>query len=189
MATKPNRIQSKQVVALINGTPTRRIQTFDYASNFTTDSVYEMGNAGIVEEAVTLVETNITANSNEWGTTDPEAMFFGIFEQRNLGGGGLARAACAVSTLYIATRGAGGYWSAVSTGDWLQVIRFNSAATTNDSEYVKIVGKTTTASGVDRINLSPTYQLTAAPTAGDIVTIQYYTADDWLMTSNGWTAE
>ncbi len=69
MATKPTRIQSKQVYALINGIPTRRVQSFDWNSNFTIESVFELGNDGIVEDSVNLVETGITWNSNEWGTT------------------------------------------------------------------------------------------------------------------------
>ena len=34
-----------------------------------------------------------------------------------------------------------GDWTAAATGDWLQIIRFNVNATTNDTEYVKIIGK------------------------------------------------
>ena len=81
MATKPTRIQSKSVYGLIGSTPTRRVQGLDWQSNFTTESVFELGNAGLVEDSVSLVETAITLNTNEWGTTDTEAMMFGVFKQ------------------------------------------------------------------------------------------------------------
>ena len=108
MAVKPNRVQAKQVYAFVNSTPTRRVQSFDWSSNFTTEEVFELGNAGIVEDSVSLVETNITMNSNEWGTTDLEAMMFGVFEQRNaLTDAVVAGVAQAVGTIYISATGNG----------------------------------------------------------------------------------
>jgi len=164
MATKPIRTQAKQVAAFIGSTPTRRVQSFDYSSNFTTDSVFEMGNAGIVEDSVELVETSVTANSNEWGTTDAEAMMFGIYEQRNV----LKNVYNTVATIMISSRGAGGDWTVATTGAWLQVIRFNSTATTNDTEYVKVSDRAY-AGGSIKVTLDSVARLTAAATGGDVV--------------------
>lgn len=123
MAVKQERIQGKQVYAYVDSTPTRRIQTLDYNSNFTIDSVFELGNAGIVEDSVSLVETGITLNSNEWGSTDLEAMLFGIYEQRNLrkvtGVGNTTTKLC------VSSRGAGGRWTAVATTGAAGTFGFN----------------------------------------------------------------
>lgn len=172
MAVKPTRVQSKNVFAYIGQTPTRRVQTLDYASNFTTDSVFELGNAGIVEDSVSLVETGVTLVSNEWGTTDLEAMLFGIFEQRNVLGK-LASPAVQSSTtsvVKVAARGAGGRWNAVATNDWIQVIRFNHYATTNAVEYTQVTARRyVPGSLIDRLTVSPV--LSGIPATGDIVTL------------------
>ncbi len=187
MAIKPNRTQAKQVYAFVNSTPTRRVQTFDWSSNFTIDSVFELGNAGIVEDAVTLVETGITLNSNEWGTTDLEAMVFGIFEQRNiLGDGAVSGVLNAPTTLFVSAFGAGGDWTAAATGDWLQIIRFQASPTVNDSEYVKITAKSYVAASLsNKLTISSTWPLVAAPATGDIVSlINKYTIDQDTVDSN-----
>ena len=121
---KPLRTQSKQVYAYVGNTPTRRVQTFDWASNFTIDSVYELGNAGIVEDAVTLVESAITMNSNEWGTTDLEAMVFGIYEQRPV----IKSTANTASCIAVAVKGTGGSWAStgnatVGINTWLVILQ------------------------------------------------------------------
>lgn len=171
MAVKPTRVQAKQVYAFINSTPTRRIQSLDWAANFTTDSVFELGNPGVVEESVTLVEESITLNTNEWGTTDVEAMIFGIFEQRNIrGDNSTAGVVNAPSTIYVATKGAGGNWANATVGSWIQVIRTNAFPTTNDAEYVQITAKSyATGSLANKFTVSPA--LTAAPATGDIVAL------------------
>lgn len=175
MATKPTRLQAKQIYALINGVPSRRVQSFDWNSNFTVDSVYELGNDGIVEDTVSLVETNITMNSNEWGTTDLEAMVYNQYAIRNIGAKTAGATTNTTVTLLISTRGAGGKWDAIATLDWLQVIRWNKTGTVNDTEYVKIrkhkwaATGATGGKGVHKIRLSPTYCLTAAATKGDMV--------------------
>jgi hypothetical protein len=124
-----------------------------------------LGNAGIVEDAITLVESAITLNGNEWGTTDLEAMVFGVFEQRNIMG-----SSSTAGTLYVSSRGAGGNWANATVGSWLQVMRFNANATTNGAEYVKVAAKTY-AGGSIEYGLSPTYQCDAAPAAGDVVSL------------------
>lgn len=174
MATKPNRLQAKQVYAYVNGVPTRRVQSFDWNSDFTIDSVFELGNDGLVEDVVSLVETNVTANSNEWGCVDPEAMFFGVYQSRNIRGDQTAQAiANTTGSIYVASFGAGGDWRAYATvGKWLQVIRFNAFPTTNTAEYVKIKSiRYAAGSQCNVLGLSPTYDLTAAPATGDYVSL------------------
>ncbi len=174
MATKPTRLQAKQVFPYVNSTPVRRVQSFDFSSSFTTDSVYELGNAGIVEDSVTLVDSNITMNALEWGTTDAEAMIFGIFQQRNIrGDNATVGITNTVGTIYISTFGAGGDWRAYATVDsWLQITRLNANATTNDTEFVKIETiRYAAASLVNVIGLYAAYDLTAAPATGDIVSL------------------
>lgn len=170
MAVKPVRTQAKQVAAYINGVPTRRVQSFDWASNFTTDDVFELGNTGIVESSVTLVETGITANSNEWGTTDLEAMIFGIYEQRNCVGDNSANSwVNTTATIWIASKGTGSNWAVTATADdYLQIIRVNSNATVNDTEYVQIVSiDPPDANGGQEIRVTPV--LTAACATSDMV--------------------
>lgn len=172
MATKPLRIQSKQVFAYVGGTPTRRVQSFDWASNFTIDSVFELGNTGIVEDSVTLVESSITMNSNEWGTTDLEAMVFGIFEQRPV----VKNANNTLATLIVAAKGAGGDWNSVGNATvgidtWLQVIRASSSATVNTAEYVRVDAISAVSGGTQKITLDPSFRMAAAATGGDIVSI------------------
>ena len=171
MAVKPNRIQAKQVYVLVNSTPTRRAQSLDWNSSFTTDSVFELGNNGVVEESVTLVETNVTMNSLEWGTTDVEAMMFGIFEQRNIRGNDSANGIVnTTGSIYVATAGAGGNWVNATVGNYLQIIRTNSNATTNDTEYV-LIGSKRYAAGSQANVYGITPALTAAPATGDVVTL------------------
>lgn len=179
MATKPNRIQSKQLYAYVGSTPTRRIQSLDWNSNFTTDSVYELGNAGIVEDSVSLVETGITLNSFEWGTTDLEAMLFGIYEQRNIGGNSVTNT---VGTIYVSSLGAGGDWSSkVSADSWLQVIHQNANATTNNAEYVKVASITHVAgSFANKIGLVSANECSSVPSEGDIVSL----VNDYTITEN-----
>lgn len=190
MAIKPDRTQAKQVYAFVNSTPTRRVQTFDWSSNFTIDSVFELGNAGIVEDSVTLVETGITLNSNEWGTTDLEAMVFGIFEQRNILGNGAASGVVnTIGTLYVSSFGAGGDWaSKVAVGDWLQILRFQASPTVNDSEFVQVLSIDYPNSGASLSNvigLEPATLLTAPPATGDIVSlVNKYTIDQDTVDSN-----
>jgi len=168
MATKPTRIQSKQVYALINGIPTRRVQSFDWNSNFTVESVYELGNDGIVEDSVNLVETGITLNSNEWGTTDTEAMIFGIYEYRNV-----CKGTNTTATITVAGHGFEGNWmTAATVNSWLQVIKTCSHPTTNAAEYVKIADITYNSNrGCNYITLDPTYKLDVAATMKDFVTL------------------
>jgi len=189
MAVKPVRVQAKQVAAYINGQPTRRAQSFDWSSNFTIDSVYEIGNAGIVEDSVTLVESGITVNSNEWGTTDLEAMMFRIHESRNIRGNGPVENT--IATIYAASFGAGGDWEAngnatIGIGKWLQVIRFNSSSTVNSSEYVKIAAVAhSTASLANQITLAAGYRLTSPPATGDVVSlVNAYTITQDTVDSN-----
>jgi len=171
MATKPNRTQAKQIYALVGSTPTRRVQSLDWNSNFTTDSVYELGNSGIVEDSISLVETGVTMNSNEWGTCDLEAQIFGVFEQRNIV---TTNGTNTTATIHTSAFGAGGHWAdstaALAAGDWLQIIRQNANATTNACEYVEV--RTVTASGYsDTIRLTGTNSASVAPSQSDIVTL------------------
>lgn len=185
MAIKPNRVQAKQVYALINSTPTRRVQSFDWNSSFETDSVFELGNNGVVEESVTAVETNVSMNSFEWGTVDVEAMVFGVFEQRNIRGDNTtAGVTNTTGSIYVASKGAGGNWTNATVGKYLQVIRLNSTATTNDSEYVEIVSKRyAAASQANVFGISPA--LTAAPATGDVITlVNAYTITQDTVDSN-----
>jgi len=174
MAVKPLRLQAKQVYAYVNSSPTRRVQSFDWSSNFTIDSVFELGNAGIVEDSISLVESSITANSNEWGTTDLEAMMFGIYEQRNIRGkSATVTPQSTISTLIVNAYGDGGSWSSkVAVGDWLQVVRYNRWPTTNNVDYVKV--KTISYHTGKRANIircSPTYLLSGKPATSDLVTL------------------
>lgn len=170
MAVKPNRVQSKQLYAFVGGTPTRRVQSFDWSSDFTIDSVFELGNAGLVEDVITLVETNITLNSNEWGTVDLEAQMFDIFEQRNiLGDGAVAGVLNTTGSIFVSARGAGGNWVNATVGDYLQIIRFNATSTVNDSEYVLIASKRYVAASFS--NVFGIAALTAAPATSDVVTL------------------
>jgi hypothetical protein len=174
MAIKPSSLKSKDVVGYINSVPTRRVQTLDFVSNFTTDPVYEMGNPGIVEEAVTSVETGLTLNTFEWGTSDLEAMIYGIYEQRNIRGNvnGSGTITNTIGTIHVSSFGAGGHWTAATVNKWLQVIRWNASATVNDAEYVKISAKSYSASlKCDVLALDSSNQLTAPPATGDIVTV------------------
>ena len=189
MAVKPVRTKSSQIFAYVGATPTRRVQSLDWNSNFTVDTVYELGNAGVVEDSVTLVETSVTLNSNEWGTTDLEAMMFGIYEQRNIVSMNAAKSLLctnALTTIYIGTLGTGeSGWAAATVGSWLQVIRVNATATVNDAEYVKISDLTTTASLALKIILDSAHCLTAAPATGDIVTlVNKYTITQDTVDSN-----
>jgi len=192
MAVKPVRVQAKQVAAYINGQPTRRVQSFDWSSNFTIDSVYELGNAGLVEDAVTLVESGVTINSNEWGTTDLEAMMFGIYESRNILGDGAAGGIVnTIATIYVSASGAGGDWNAngnatVGIGKWLQVIRTHSNDAVNASEYVKVESVAYVAASLSNvIGLEAGYRLTAAPATGDVVgLVNAYTITQDTVDSN-----
>uniref|UniRef100_A0A6M3IIV4 Tail protein n=1 Tax=viral metagenome TaxID=1070528 RepID=A0A6M3IIV4_9ZZZZ len=192
MSTKPTRVKASQVFAYIGGVPTRRVQTFDWNSNFTIDSIYEHGNAGIVEDAVNNVDTSITVNSNEWGTSDLEAMMFGIYEQRNIHGN---KAAVTIentlATIYVATIGAGGGWSSgYHTGgptiaDWLQVIHVNHSATISHTEYVKISDIRPVRTNAQKIGLAAGYRLTSPPATGDIITlINKYTITETTVDSD-----
>lgn len=172
MATKPNRIQAKQVYASINGVPTRRIQSLDWAGNPTEESVFELGNAGLVEDSISLVETNITMNSLDWGAVDLPAKIFGIYETRNVA----ATSANSTGSLAISTYGAGGDWNAsgnatLGAGKWLQVIRTHSSPTVNSAEYVKIINVRHLAAGYNMVALSPTYNLDAAAASMDQVSL------------------
>jgi hypothetical protein len=191
MAIKPVRTQAKQVAAFINGVPTRRVQSFDWASNFTTDSVYELGNAGIVEDSVTLVETSITMNSYEWGNTDLEAMIFGIHQSRNCVGNNSTKTwTNTIATILVAARGAGGKWdstyASLEVNDYLQVYRFNHHATLNDTEYVKVsaIGAVD-VNGAFKVTLASGNRLTAPCGTSDIVSIvNKYTIDQDTVDSN-----
>jgi hypothetical protein len=180
MSVKPTRVQAKQVAAYINGVPTRRIQTFDWNSNYTVDSVFEIGNAGLVEDVVTLVETNVTVNSNEWGTTDLEAMMFGTYITRNVVG----TKGNTPATIYLGISGVNGGKDTIATNDWVQVIRIQSFATTNDTEYCKVQGSSTVSTklkcgktaNVHRLRFVTANKLTAAPATADIVSlVNHYT--------------
>ena len=192
MAVKPVRMQAKQVAAYINGQPTRRVQSFDWSSNFTVDSVFELGNAGLVEDSVTLVESGITVNSNEWGTTDLEAMIFGIHESRNiLGNGAVSGVDNTIATIYVSSSGAGGDWAVkgnatLGPGKYLQIIRTRSTATVNDAEYVKIDTVTyVPASLSNKVGLAAGFRLTAPPATGDVVSlVNAYTIDQNTVDSN-----
>jgi hypothetical protein len=186
MAVKPNAIKAKQTYAYVGTTPTRRIQSLDWASNFTIDSVFELGNAGVVEDSITLVETSITMNSNEWGTTDLEAMVFNKYQQRNiLGDGAVSGVANTTGSIYVSSFGAGGDWTgqtpAPAVAKYLQIHRFNTYATTNATEFVKILTIRTSKAGsmCDVIGLDPAYGLLdAAPATGDVVGLMNaYTID------------
>ncbi len=169
---KPTRVQAKQTYAYVDSTPTRRIQSFDYTSNFTIDSVFELGNAGIVEDSITLVETGVTTNSNEWGTVDLEAQMFGIHESRNILGIGTSGVANTTGSIFLSSYGAGGDWSSVVAGDWLQVIRFNQFPTTNAAQYVKVRSiRYAAASLCNVVGLSATFNLDFAPATSDIVSL------------------
>lgn len=173
MAVKPDRVQAKQVFAYVNSVPTRRVQSFDWASNFTTDSVFELGNAGIVEDSVTLVETSVTMNANEWATTDLIAQMFGVYEFRNIRGNNTtASVANLPATLFIACRGADGIWTNLATNDWIQVIRLSADATTNAAHFCKVQGVTyVSGSRTMRVRLTTATKLPAAPATGDIVAL------------------
>lgn len=189
MALKPYQVQSKQVAAYINGVPTRRVQSFDWDSNFTIDSVFELGNSGLVEDTVTLVETGITLNSFEWGTTDLEAMLYGIYETRNITN--VADVTNTIATIFVAAFGAGGNWcengnATIGADKWLQVIRANSSATVNDAEYVKISSAAYVAASMsNKIGLAAGYRLTAVPATGDTVSlVNAYTINQDIIDSN-----
>ncbi|MCK9369423.1 hypothetical protein M0R04_05755 [Candidatus Dojkabacteria bacterium] len=180
MAVKPIGIQSKHIYAYIGSTPTRRVQSLDWNSNFTIDSVFELGNNGVVEDTITLVESQVTMNANEWGTTDLEAGIFGILEQRNV----IKSTRNTTGTIRVASKGCGGQWANATVGSWLQVIRTNMYPTTNDAEYVKIVSRTFAGASI-LYGLSPTYSLTAQATGGDIVTlVNAYTITQDTIDSN-----
>ena len=169
MATKPIRTQGKNLYAYMNDTPIRRKQSCDWSSNFTTESIFELGNAGIVQDSVSLVETAITINLFETGSIDPEAQFFNIYEQRNIYGNktGIANT---TGSIYVSSFGAGGDWSSVAVNSWLQVHRFNSSAISNTTEFVKVSSiRYNVASKCNIFGLDPLYSLTAAPATGDIV--------------------
>ena len=186
MAVKPNQVQAKQVFAYINDVPTRRVQSFDWASNFTIDSVFELGNDGLVEDAITLVDSNVTMNSNEWGTTDLEAQIFGIFESRPIYASTLVGATVENTTtsIYAAGRGAGGLWTTPATNDYLQIYRFNSQATTNECEYRRISGLTA-ASTLDGLRITFATALSGVPVAGDVVSlVNKYTITQTTVDSN-----
>lgn len=173
MAVKPDRVQAKQVYAFTHSVPTRRVQSLDWASNFTTDSVFELGNAGIVEDSVTLVETGITMNANEWGTTDLIAQMFGVHQFRNIRGNNSASSvANAKATLFIACRGADGIWTSLATNDWIQVHRMSDFSTTNATYYAKVQGIAyQSASKTMRVRLTTATALPAPPATGDVVSL------------------
>jgi len=56
---------------------------------------------------------------------------------------------------------------------------------------IEVVADTNAADGylMDGTTNAEGKNLTNLSTAGDIAVFQYYTADDWLITTNGWTAE
>lgn len=186
MAVKPNQVQAKQVTAFVNDSPTRRVQSFDWVSNYTIDSVYELGNNGLVEDAVTLVDSSVTMNSNEWGTTDLEAQIFGIFESRPIyastkAGGTVANT---TTSIFCAGRGAGGLWTAPATNDYLQIYRFNSNATTNKCEYRRI-SALTAAGTLDGLRITFATALSGAPVVGDVVSlVNNYTITQDTVDSN-----
>lgn len=186
---KPNAVKAKQTYAYVGTTPTRRVQSFDWASSFTIDSVFELGNAGIVEDAVTLVETSITLNSNEWGSTDLEAMIFGEYQQRNiLGDGAVLGVINAPTTLYVAALGAGGDWASQTpapvANDYLLVHRFNAFPTTNATEFVGIKAIAYNASSLSNVITAST-ALGAAPATGDLVAlVNKYTITQDTVDSN-----
>ena len=173
MSTKPTQILSKSVPVNINGSKTRRVQSLDWNSNFTTEEVYELGNSSLVEESVSLVDTAITLNAFNNGSTDNLAQALGVYKQRNvLGIGECADAANSTGSIWVSNYGAGGSWvSSVSVNDWLEVIRANAHATTNAAEYVKVasIRLANAASLSTVIGLDATYNLSVAAATGDLV--------------------
>lgn len=155
MPVKPERIHGKQVLAYIDGIPTRRIQSIDYNSSFDTDTIFELGNPGFVEEAVNSVETPITMTSNEWGNTDLEAMMFEKFKVKPI--------ISATATRFTAAGAIMGQTATIaSAGDWLQIVG-NGATIIGD--YVKV--KAITAAAPNYIySIEGTYPMSAVPSPG-----------------------
>jgi len=173
---KPDRILSKQVVPKINGAALRRVTDFNVNSEPTYESIYEMGNAGLVEDSITLKESTVSLVANEWGSTDLLAMVYGIYEERTV-----SASINSLGTITVAARGAGGDWRATATvDDWLHVVRYNAHATTNTHEYVKISAISYDADkGCNVITFDSSYKLTAAATWGDHVgLVNKYTIDE-----------
>jgi len=103
--------------------------------------------------------------------TDSAANFAANFAGDNLYGGTFV---CnSTGTCQLPLMVAGMNFTIITLGD-IEVV-----ADTNVADGYLMDG-TTNAEGKNLTNLS---------TSGDIAVFQYYTADDWLITTNGWTAE
>jgi hypothetical protein len=103
--------------------------------------------------------------------TDSAANFAANFTGANLYGGTFI---CNVTgTCQLPLMVAGMNFTIITLGAIEVVVDTNA----NDGY---LMDGTTNAEGKNLTNLS---------TAGDIAVFQYYTADDWLITTNGWTAE
>jgi len=124
--------------------------------------------------------TGLTGNWATTGTlsggsltpvTDNATEFAGNFTGGNLYGGTFV---CDVAgTIQLPLMVAGMNFTVITLGAIAVVIDTNA----NDGYLMDGV---TGTEGKNLTNLS---------TAGDIAVLQYYTADDWLITTNGWTAE
>lgn len=103
--------------------------------------------------------------------TDSAANFAGNFTGANLYGGTFI---CNVTgTCQLPEMAAGMNFTIITLGAIAVVVDTHA----NDGY---LMDGTTNAEGKNITNLS---------TAGDIAVFQYYTADDWLITTNGWTPE
>jgi len=103
--------------------------------------------------------------------TDAAADFAAEFTGANLYGGTFI---CNVAgTIVLPVMAAGMNFTVITLGDIAVVIDTNAADGYLHNGVTGTEGKNIT-------NLS---------TAGDIAVIQYYTTDDWLITTNGWTPE
>jgi len=117
--------------------------------------------------------TDLAAGSSKALTpvTDSAANFAANFTGANLYGGTFI---CNVTgTIQLPEMAAGMNFTIITLGD-IEVIVDTHA---NDGYLMDGV---TNAEGKNLTNLS---------TSGDIAVFQYYTADDWLITTNGWTPE
>ena len=115
--------------------------------------------------------TSMGALPSQTPVTDSAANFAANFTGANLRGGTFV---CnSAGTCQLPEMVAGMNFTIITLGDIEVVVDTNA----NDGY---LMDGTTNAEGKNITNLS---------TAGDIAVFQYYTADDWLITTNGWTAE
>ena len=122
----------------------------------------EKANADIISRGVSVSQTPLTDAAADFSTTFiGDYLYGGTFICDTTG------------TIQLPVMEEGMNFTIVTVGDIEVIVDTNAA-----DGY--LLDGTTNAEGKNLTNLS---------TSGDIVVIQYYTTDDWLMTSNGWTPE